>query len=459
MLPLYFVTTGLRTWVEKLFSSKPEPLYNSARQAFDYTALLIAAGKAVTTIVVTQIYNIPFVEGIVLALIINIRGFNEFIIINAGFDQEILEDKSFAFAVCFAIGITVIISQIVRAVYKPPRHFLAYKRRSVQTPKGEPELRILSCFHNPRTALSTINLLHPCQPTKKTPFFVCAVHLVEVAEGQQPGRSTSISDRFQTEFDQIIRAFDNYIKISPNGSVSTENHTTVSPYSSMRDEICQVAEEKGIAFIILPFHKQQTIDGGMEETNPFFRDINNNILNNAPCSVGILVDRGFGGTLIAEHSEEDDYNSHHVAVLFFGGPDDREALSFAWKMVNRRNVTVTVIRFVPKDDTPKYKDNLSSEMGILKLIIDRERENQKDDSYISQFKKQTSNNKAVMYQEKLVSDAEEVVNVIRSVDNLHDLFIVGRGRGVVNPLTSSMIDWSECPELGPIGDLLASQDF
>ncbi|MCL7042532.1 hypothetical protein MKW94_023438 [Papaver nudicaule] len=459
MLPLYFVTTGLRTWVEKLFTKDSIFSFTVAHHAFVHATIWIAAAKSVTTVFVTQIYKMPLVEGIVLALIINVKGFNEFIIINAGFDQEILEDRSFAFAVCFAILVSAVIGPIIKAVYKPPRHFLAYKRRSVQTPKGEPELRMLSCIHNPRTALSTINLLHACQPTKKHPFFVCAVHLVEIAEGHRPGRSTSTSDRSQPEIEQIMRAFEKYRKSSPNGSVSIENHTTVSPYSSMHEEICQVAEQNGIAFIILPFHKQQTIDGGMEETNPFFRDINNSILNNAPCSVGILVDRGFGGTLIAEDCEDDDYNSHNVAVLFFGGPDDREALAFAWKMVNRRNVTVTVIRFVPKDDTSKYKENLSSEMGILKLIIDSERETQQDDSYISQFKKQTSHNSSVMYQEKLVSDAEEVVNLIRSVDNLHDLFIVGRGRGVVNPLTASMIDWSECPELGPIGDLLASQDF
>ncbi|KAI7979458.1 Cation/H(+) antiporter 15 [Camellia lanceoleosa] len=49
---------------------------------------------------------------------------------------------------------------------------------------------------------------------------------------------------------------------------------------------------------------------------------------------------------------------------------------------------------------------------------------------------------------------------IRSIDNtLYDLFIVGRGQGMVSPLTAGLTDWSEFPELGAIGDLLASSDF
>jgi hypothetical protein len=39
------------------------------------------------------------------------------------------------------------------------------------------------------------------------------------------------------------------------------------------------------------------------------------------------------------------------------------------------------------------------------------------------------------------------------------LFIVGRGQGNISPLTAGLTDWSECPELGAIGDLLASSDF
>lgn len=45
------------------------------------------------------------------------------------------------------------------------------------------------------------------------------------------------------------------------------------------------------------------------------------------------------------------------------------------------------------------------------------------------------------------------------MNHVNDLFIVGRGQGTMSPLTDGLTDWSECPELGAIGDLLASSDF
>ncbi|KAL0458034.1 UNVERIFIED_CONTAM: Cation/H(+) antiporter 15 [Sesamum latifolium] len=41
----------------------------------------------------------------------------------------------------------------------------------------------------------------------------------------------------------------------------------------------------------------------------------------------------------------------------------------------------------------------------------------------------------------------------------YDLYLVGRGRGMISPLTSGLTDWCDCPELGPIGDLLVTSEF
>ncbi|CAN1331008.1 Cation/H(+) antiporter 15 [Linum perenne] len=59
--------------------------------------------------------------------------------------------------------------------------------------------------------------------------------------------------------------------------------------------ICNLAEDKRVAIRIVLFHKQQTVDGGMEAMNPAFRLVNQNVLSHTPCSVGILVDRGLSG--------------------------------------------------------------------------------------------------------------------------------------------------------------------
>jgi hypothetical protein len=52
----------------------------------------------------------------------------------------------------------------------------------------------------------------------------------------------------------------------------------------------------------------------------------------------------------------------------------------------------------------------------------------------------------------MVAQVQEVEALVK------DMFMVGKGPGLP-ALTAGMAKWSECPELGLIGDLLASRDF
>lgn len=65
----------------------------------------------------------------------------------------------------------------------------------------------------------------------------------------------------------------------------------------------------------------------------------------------------------------------------------------------------------------------------------------------------------VGYVEKQVNNGAETVAALRDIGDLYSLFIVGRGGRGHSPLTTELSDWEECPELGTVGDLLASSDF
>lgn len=226
----------------------------------------------------------------------------------------------------------------------------------------------------------------------------------------------------------------------------------------MHEDICNVAEDKRVAFIIIPFHKQQTVDGGMEATNPAYRTINQNVLTNAPCSVGILVDRGLSGSTRLSASQV----THHIALLFFGGPDDREALAYAWRMCEHPGISITVMRFIAGEEATETSSDAGLDRNdprVLTVLTDNDREKQLDEDYINAFRSRVMDDESVIYTEKVVNNGEETVAAIRSIDGIHDLFIVGRGQGMISPLTAGLTDWSECPELGAIGDLLASSDF
>ena len=66
----------------------------------------------------------------------------------------------------------------------------------------------------------------------------------------------------------------------------------------------------------------------------------------------------------------------------------------------------------------------------------------------------------VGYIEKYVNSGEETVEALREVKDMDfSLLIVGKGGRGRSPLTTGLSDWEECPELGTVGDLLASADF
>lgn len=377
---------------------------------------------------------------------------------------QVLDDGAFATMVIITILMTGIIVPGISAIYKPSRGFISYKRRTIQMSKRDCEFRVLVCIHTPRNVPTMINLLEATNPTKKSPICVYVLHLVELS-----GRTSALLivhssgkpdhpalNRTQAQSDHIINAFENYEQHADH--ITVQPLTAVSPYSTMHEDICNLAQEKRVAFIIIPFHKQQTVDGAMEATNMVFRSVNQNVLANAPCSVGILVDRG----LNSSNRLAADQVSHQVAVLFFGGPDDREALSYGWRMSEHPGISLTVMRFIPGEDVVEPKSHPSlypDEPRILTVETDKDTEKQLDDKLINWFMVSNANDDSIDYMEKMVNNGEETVAAIRSMYDIHGLFIVGRGQGMISPLTAGLTDWSECPELGAIGDLLASSDF
>ncbi|MCI44837.1 cation/H(+) antiporter 18-like, partial [Trifolium medium] len=78
-----------------------------------------------------------------------------------------------------------------------------------------------------------------------------------------------------------------------------------------------------------------------------------------------------------------------------------------------------------------------------------------DEEFLAEFKLKTESDDSIVYEEKIVKDAAETVAAIRRFNSCN-LFLVGiRPTGKL----ACAMERSECSELGPIGGLLASQDF
>lgn len=58
-----------------------------------------------------------------------------------------------------------------------------------------------------------------------------------------------------------------------------------------------------------------------------------------------------------------------------------------------------------------------------------------------------------------MNNGTQTVAALTEMGDMYTLFIVGRGRRGQSPMTTGMSDWEECPELGIVGDVLASSEF
>lgn len=245
---------------------------------------------------------------------------------------------------------------------------------------------------------------------------------------------------------QIVVAFETFKHLC---HVSIRPATAISAMSSMHEDICTGAEAKRAAMVILPFHKHQRMDGHLETTREDYRHVNRRVLKNAPCSVAILVDRGLGGPAHVPASNVD----YTITAFFFGGNDDCEALAYAMLMAEHPGVTLNAVRFVVHADTVGRSTQVDVDDGLGKPPADSRWDSE---NFILELKQRASNDESIKYQECVVSSDTEAVDAIRQ-HSKSSLFVVGRIPE--GQLAAALDKKNDCPELGPIGNLLISPDF
>lgn len=357
-----------------------------------------------------------------------------------------MDDQFFTQLVLSSLVLTMIVTPIVRFSYIPQmqlRRSTKYSQaRNIQSSMSNntETFRILCCVHNEENARNTITLLEASNPTDASPICTYIVHTVDLV-----GRYAPQLTRYQkknkkdTPTHQMMRAFENYTKNS-KGPVAIEAYTMVAPYTSMHETICRLAQDNLVPLIILPFHENHQCLVGSSMTSPI-RQFNQNVRAFSRCTVGILVDRGLCCWLRSSNF------STIVAVFFIGGPDDREALAYASRMADNPNVCITVFRIVVWNNN---KEGNEEETEQFKL----------DESLINEFKLRNLGNDRLNWHDIEVDDCVEVMNVIKNSQGEYDLVMVGRRHSDNMSLRDEeMKDFIQNPELGMIGDVLASSDF
>ena len=124
-----------------------------------------------------------------------------------------------------------------------------------------------------------------------------------------------------------------------------------------------------------------------------------------------------------------------------GGANDPDALVYSIRMVGHPNVSLTVVQFIVWGyKTNSYQENLDKEMlnELWASIVGERR---------------------IYYKKETVRHGLDTRHVIHKMADNFDPVIVGEYHEPDSPVTLRLREWGESPELGVLGDMLASSVF
>ena len=356
---------------------------------------------------------------------------------------QLIDEESYGIGLIALIWITAATTPIVKFLYDPSKRYLSLnRRRTIEQSTSDSELRLMACIHSQENTPSIINLLEMSNPSLKNPICFYVLHLIQlrgrvtpVFIDHQPTCNKENPPHSASYSQHIINAFRSYEQQNSN-NVVVKLFTSISPYETMHDEICMQVAEKRVCLLIVPFHRQ-LIPNGISESAAPIRALNRHLLRKAPCSVGILIERG----TLSRNNPLTSVSFFSVGIIFIEGVDDREALAYAMRMAHHPNARITLVRIM---EPRKKNRNLTNR--------------DPDGDLIHRFKVDCIKIKRHDYKEEIAKDSVEMVNVIRSLEGCFDLILVGRRHTSESNLFSGLSEWNEYPELGPIGDMLVASD-
>jgi len=349
---------------------------------------------------------------------------------------QILNVAGFTLMLIMTIIVTAVYTPLIAILYDPTRPYMLNQRRDIQHNPPGVELRIVLCILDAEDTNGLIHLLDVTNPTSDSPISISSLRLFELE-----GRASPLFIDHTTQevppiyqWTNTLNTLESYQQIKSE-FVKIQFFTAVAPKQSMFRNICELALEQEASLIILPFTNRSFSDHGNRKTT------NSQVLDHAPCSIAIFVDKGLLEHVVVGSSRQ--HCRHKVAVFFLGGADAREALFYADRMVAKEDVSLTVIRFLSHNNE---EDNVS--------------EKKLDDGIVTWFWVKNEMNQRVVYREVVVRSGEETIAAIHDMkDGGYALLIVGRKQGINPALLRGLSEWSESDELGIIGDYVSSHDF
>ncbi|WCJ41611.1 Cation/hydrogen exchanger family protein [Euphorbia peplus] len=406
---------------------------------------LLFAVKWTACVVPSLIFKMPVNESFALGFIMSCKGVTELSSYITIKDAKSISVPVMSLGILYVLLSSIISPVLVKYLYCPSKKYETYRLRNVESSKPESKLGIVTCIHKPEDTASVFRVIDTIHPTKESPVSIYVLHLIELL-----GRSTPVFIAHEKnkpvtdhEYSQhVVVNFEQYEQKHPN-VISVDTFTAISPGNLMDEDVCSLAFRSVASLILIPLHRMWAKGKPFaDSTCMSSKDFTLHVLQKAPCSVAIFLDRSLLGYQ-AMKATKGSFQS--LCLIFIGGNDDREALCIAMRMTQSNvHTRLTVVHLIHELDDV---NSLESPEKVL------------DVRALRKVCKTSATDSRVVYARQVVKDGPEAALVIHSLGNEFDLCIVGRRYGVESPQTKGLLEWSECPEIGDVGDLLASNDI
>jgi Kef-type K+ transport system membrane component KefB len=138
LLPIYFVTAGLRVDLSRLGSS--------ALRELALILLVASGGKVAAAVAAARLSGVDMRGSVVLAVLMNTRGLTEIVILTVGLDLGILRPELYSLMVIMALTTTAVTGPLLSLSY--PRH-LVERDLAARRPQPEGPARPTGSPHRP----------------------------------------------------------------------------------------------------------------------------------------------------------------------------------------------------------------------------------------------------------------------------------------------------------------------
>lgn len=160
------------------------------------------------------------------------------------------------------------------------------------------ELRLLACVYGPRQVSAILGLISALSGSQTAPTTPYVMHLIELLQKRRTKVSyheleqDELSDDEDYGGNDMLGIHEAVDAFSAETRIFIHAGKAVSSFASLYEDVCNIAEDLRVSIILLPFHKHQRIDGKMDSGKEGIRTTNQKVLRHAPCTVGIIVNRG-----------------------------------------------------------------------------------------------------------------------------------------------------------------------